>query len=89
MRLARGKVGVGAEAGARAGLGTWAEAGMVIGVGGCALVLLMNSSLVQGVAAAGQNILRALAFACEGRVRLSVVFGLSVVVGPNTHRTRP
>eukprot|EP00964_Phaeocystis_antarctica_P138848 scaffold103498_cov67-Phaeocystis_antarctica.AAC.4 len=33
MRLARGKVGVGAEAGARAGLGTWAEAGMQSGPG--------------------------------------------------------
>ena len=60
-----------------------------IGMGGCALVLLVNCSLVQRVAAAGQKILRALAFACEGRVRLSVVFGLSVVVAPNTHRTRP
>lgn len=57
---------IGPEAGARAGVR--AGNGMAVGVGGCALVLLVNSSLVQGVAAAGENILRALAFACEGRV---------------------
>ena len=47
---------------------------MCVGVGGCALVLLVNGSLIQGVAAARQNELRALAFACRGQGRLSAAF---------------
>ena len=47
---------------------------MCVGVGGCALVLLVNSSLIQGEAAARQNELRALTFACRGQGRLSAAF---------------